>query len=93
MLFPAGSLSLYMHTAAIEYPQYRKYKNGKSYFRIFSPASFEEIQILGTFHILHRFEAKILPDRNLIYDMTFDYASSWDRISEADFLAVLELAG
>jgi hypothetical protein len=93
MFFQEGSLSLYMQTQVIEYPQYRKYKNGKSYFRIFSPTLFEEIQILGKYHVLHTFEAKILPDRNLIYDMTFDYASSWEVIAAAEFLSVLELAG
>ena len=82
-----------MQTPVMEYPQYRKYKNGKSYFRIFSATVFEEIQVLGKYYVLHKFEAKILPDRNLIYDMTFDYELSWDRISEAEFLAVLELAG
>lgn len=69
----------------ITYPQYRKYSNNKSYFKIISPDEFEEIQLLGTKKSVHLFKAKILPDRNLIYDMTFDYEKSWVKIEEEEF--------
>jgi len=62
---------------SITYPQYRKYSNGKSYFKIISKNEFEEIQILGNKKTLHLFKAKILPDRNYIYDLTFDYQNYW----------------
>lgn len=61
----------------ITYPQYRKYKNNKSFFKIVSPEKFEEIQVLGSKTTLHTFEAKILPDRNYIFDLTFDYQKHW----------------
>jgi hypothetical protein len=61
----------------ITYPQYRKYKNNKSYFKIISPNNFEEIQILGKNKTIHIFEAKILPDRNYIADLTFNYNDHW----------------
>jgi len=66
-----------MTTDIITYPQYRKYSNNKSFFKIISPEKFEEIQVLGKKKTLHRFEAKILPDRNFIYDLTFDYKTNW----------------
>ena len=59
------------------YPQYRKYSNNKSYYKINSPNQFEEIQILGNKKTIHHFEAKILPDRNYIYDLTFNYEKYW----------------
>ena len=59
------------------YPQYRKYHNDKSYFKIISPTKFDEIQITKTKATFHSFEAKILPDRNYIYDMTFNYKKYW----------------
>ena len=62
----------------ITYPQYRKYPNGKSFFKILSSSKFEEIQILGDKITLHQFDAKILPDRNYIYDLTFDYEKHWE---------------
>jgi hypothetical protein len=61
----------------ITYPQYRKYSNNKSFFKILSPNLFEEIQLLGNKKTLHKFEAKILPDRNFIQDLTFDYKNHW----------------
>jgi hypothetical protein len=70
---------------SVSYPQYRKYKNGKSYFRILSATEFEEIQMVGQKGFLHRFTAKILPDRNLIYDMTFDYQNNWESITPEEF--------
>lgn len=67
------------------YPQYRKYKNNKGYFKIISSTEWEEIQVMGSTYILHRFEVKILPDRNYIYDLTFDYENNWERIEEEEY--------
>ena len=61
----------------ITYPQYRKYANNKSYFKIISSELFEEIQLLGSKKTIHIFEAKILPDRNYIADLTFNYEEHW----------------
>ena len=66
-----------MLSEKITYPQYRKYPNNKSYFKIISPEKFEEIQVLGNTKTLHTFEAKILPDRNYISDLTFNYKEHW----------------
>ena len=69
----------------ITYPQYRKYSNNKSYFKIISSDEFEEIQLFGTKKSIHLFKAKILPDRNFIYDMTFDYEKSWQKIEKEEY--------
>lgn len=61
----------------IEYPQYRKYENGNAYFKVLSSSEFEEIRVLGAKKTFHSFTAKILPDRNYIYDLTFDYEKYW----------------
>jgi hypothetical protein len=53
----------------MDFPQYRKYPNNKSYFKVLSPSTFEEIQVMGKHKFLTRFEAKIHPDRLLIDDM------------------------
>jgi hypothetical protein len=70
------------------YPQYRKYKNNKAYFKIISAKEWEEKQILGSRVSVHSFEVKILPDRNFIHDMTFDYSESWDVISAEEYEAI-----
>ena len=66
-----------MEAKTITYPQYRKYRNNKAFFKILSPDKFEEIQVLGDKTSLHIFEAKILPDRNYIADLTFHYKEYW----------------
>lgn len=71
----------------IKYPQYRKYKNNKSFFKITSDKEWEEIQIVGSKAILNQFTVKIMPDRNFIQDMTFDYKENWDVISEEEYFA------
>lgn len=82
---------LYLYNVkTANYPQYRKYKNNKAYFKIISEKEWEEIQVLGTKHILHSFIVKILPDRNFIYDMTFDYENNWEKIEEDEFEEVLK---
>ena len=69
----------------ISYPQYRKYSNNKSYFKIISADKFEEIKVTGNNKSIHLFEAKILPDRNLIYDMTYDYDNFWVKIEKSEY--------
>lgn len=56
----------------MEYPQYRKYSNGKNYFKVISATELEEIHFIGHKCFVNTMEAKILPDRNFIYDLTFD---------------------
>jgi len=68
---------------AISYPQYRKYKNNKGYFKIISTEEWEEIQVIGSKIIINTFKVNIFPDRNFINDMTFDYENNWIKI-EAD---------
>lgn len=69
----------------IEYPQYRKYHNSKSYFKIISPMKFEELQAKGNGFAKHVFTAKILPDRNFIYDLTFEYEKYGIAIGEKEY--------
>ncbi len=74
----------------MNYPQYRKYKNDLSYFKVVSaerfiewkkqPSSWEEI----------KFEAKILPDRVFISDMLADNSKYWDVITELEYVDFLE---
>ncbi len=74
----------------MEFPQYRRYLNGQSYFKIISNQEFYEykmvIRTLEEFHM----KAKILPDRNFIYDMLNDYQKHWEKIDAKDFNAFIE---
>ncbi|MBC7862112.1 MAG: hypothetical protein IAF38_04005 [Bacteroidia bacterium] len=69
----------------IIFPQYRKYKNGKNFFKIVSEKEFEEKTFLGGKTITHRFEVKILPDRNLISDLLINYAEFAEEISAEEY--------
>jgi hypothetical protein len=69
----------------IKYPQYRKYLNEKAYFKIVSATEWEEVQVLGSNYFFHQFIVKIMPDRNFIYDMTFDYKNNWVEIEENEY--------
>lgn len=72
----------------MDYPQYRKYLNGKAYFKISSPAAFEEVQLIGSKLVFHAYEVKILPDRNFVYDLTFDYNAFATAISAEEYDAI-----
>lgn len=70
---------------AIKYPLFRKYAHEKTYFKVISADEFEELQLLGGKVVVHLFKAKILPDRNYIYDLTFDYETNWVVCSEEEY--------
>lgn len=63
---------------SVDFPQYRKYKNGKSLFRITAEDEFTEIQAIGSSFVSYTVKAKILPDRNYIADMLYNYHSIWE---------------
>lgn len=70
----------------LTFPQYRKYKNDQSYFKILSLSKFEEIKKMPDGkRALFLFEAKILPDRNFIQDMLYDYREFWDVIESHEY--------
>ena len=69
----------------LKFPQYRKYKNNRSYFCINSAESFEEITVMGELYTLHIFTSKILPDRHLVNDLLYNYTDHWDLISEEEY--------
>ncbi len=71
----------------IQYPLYRKYLNEKSFFKITSSTEWEEIQIIGSNYVLNQFKVNIMPDRNFLQDMTFDFKENWKEISEEEYLA------
>ena len=68
----------------MSYPQYRKYAHERTYFKIISADAWEEIHVMGKKYVLHHFKAAILPDRNYIYDLTFDYEKNWIKIEEGE---------
>ena len=76
----------------IKFPQFRKYKNGQSFFRIDSAESFTELKKSPNGIQTHHFVASILPDRNLVYDMLFNYEPYWDVISKEEFDEMLQKA-
>lgn len=69
----------------IHYPQHRKYLNEKSFFKIISSTEWEEIQIIGSKYVLNHFKVNIMPDRNFLHDMTFDYKENWKVITEEEY--------
>jgi hypothetical protein len=74
---------------AISFPVFRKYKNNMIYFKIISQTKWQEVHKIGTNKTVHNFEVKILPDRNFINDMLFDYEKNWDAIEESDYVSFI----
>ena len=70
---------------AIQFPQYRRYLNGRNYFCFHSMESFEELRGLGNKWLIEQHTVKILPDRNLVHDLLFDYAGIAEEISAEDY--------
>ena len=68
-----------------QYPQFRKYINNKGFFKILSTTEWEEIQVIGSKYIFEKFTVKIMPDRNFINDMLFDYKNNWEIIDEREY--------
>ena len=81
-----------MTTPPINYPQFRKYKNEKTYFKIFSGNEWEEIQLIGSQYKVQQYKVSIFPDRNFLHDLTFEYQNNWQKIEEEEYKEVLKKA-
>lgn len=69
----------------MQFPQYRKYKNNKHFFKIISEQKFEEISFIGSKAFVTNHVAKILPDRNLIYDLLNDTGNTCEFSTEEEY--------
>jgi hypothetical protein len=67
------------------FPVYRKYKNGKNYFKVNSLKQFEEIQIIGTKKIHKIIDANQFPELNFIIDLCNKNFSEIEASSENEY--------
>ncbi len=69
----------------MEFPQYRKYKKIKTYFRINSEKSFDELTLMGQKYLLHSVEAIQYPEMIRVQDMLKNENEMWEIISAKEF--------
>lgn len=74
----------------MDFPQYRKYLNGSSYFKILSESEFIEYKWSIDRIEQFRIKANILPDRNYLQDMLNQVGGYWLECGEEEFLAFLD---
>jgi hypothetical protein len=79
-------------TESMQFPQYRRYLNGRNYFCFQSMEAFEELRGLGNKWLIEQHTAKILPDRNLVHDLLFEYQGIAEKIDAGDYEEVRKLA-
>ncbi|MGB0403420.1 MAG: hypothetical protein ACPGEG_04935 [Salibacteraceae bacterium] len=72
----------------MEFPIFRKYFNDKSYFKIVSERSFEEIQIVGNQKHKIVVEAKQFPEMLRIKDMIDCKDGMWLESTQEEYLSV-----
>tara|TARA_B110000503_G_scaffold121666_1_gene185460 strand:- start:1271 stop:1501 length:231 start_codon:yes stop_codon:yes gene_type:complete len=74
----------------MKFPQYRKYKNDKSYFKIIGNDHFIEWKKMTSEWEKIEIEATILPDRVFIADMLEENSQYWDVITESEYASFLK---
>lgn len=74
----------------MNFPQYRKYPNNKSYFKITSESCFEEIAVMASKYSILEFTAKIFPDYTFIKDMLDNRDNRWVVISSNEYEMALK---
>ena len=70
----------------MKFPQYRKYKNIETYFKIISENEFEEISSLGNKCIKHRIIARQYPEILRIQDMLNCEGGTWEVVMADEYL-------
>jgi len=72
-----------------QFPQYRRLSNGKSYYKISSFTTMEEIQLLPKKYAINALSAAIWPERLLIQDMLSLQAGVYAIIDELEYQSIL----
>jgi hypothetical protein len=70
----------------MDFPQYRKYKNIETYFKIISEKEFEEISSLGNKYVKHSIVAEQYPEMLRIQDMLNCEGGTWEVVEETVYL-------
>ena len=70
----------------MDFPQYRKYKNIETYFKIISEKKFEELSLFRNKFVKHSIEAKQYPEMLRITDMLNCEEDIWEVIEETVYL-------
>lgn len=70
----------------MNFPVYRKYRNGRSFFKIIHPTLVEEVQLVGSRRVIHRLEALLYPDKVFIADLLLDRTVAFEA-TEEEYLA------
>lgn len=68
-----------------QFPLYRRYLHGNTYYRINSQENFDELLVVGKFFVFKNFQARILPEYQLIIDLIDNMENRWEIIEEQDF--------
>ena len=68
-----------------QFPLYRRYLHGNTYYRINSQENFDELMVVGKFFVFKNFQARILPEYQLIIDLIDNMENRWEIIKEQDF--------
>ncbi len=77
----------------IEFPVYRKYKNGRNYFKILNARSFEEVQFIGAKPQVRQVQASQFPEFAFIRDLVLDYGAMAEAITVEEYEAVRKRCG
>ena len=77
---------------ATGFPQYRRYKNENSFFRIDSETVFEEVRRFGEKWIIEKHVSHNFADRNFINDLLYHFTDFADEISSSDYEQVAQHA-
>ena len=70
----------------MDFPQYRKYKNIETYFKIISEKKFEELSLLGNKFVKYSIEAKQYPEMLRITDVLHCEDGIWEVVEEKVYL-------
>ncbi len=69
----------------MEYPQFRKYIDGNTFFKIENPISFYELKRMGKYYSFTFIDCKIYPERMFLNDLINRSFESIEIINEDEF--------
>ena len=74
-----------------DFPQYRKYKELNTWYKISGINEFSEIKQVGEGYLMVKVEAQIYPEKLRVQDMLNCHEGRWEELSEEEWQKVANL--
>jgi len=76
--------------AKAQFPLYRRYKHGRTWFKVTGEDTCWQLDIIGNYYSYQQFKAVAYPEKQYLHQMIHQYEEYWEEADEREFETTLK---